>query len=40
MRPAVTIDRKGCSGFGTGSTGARMTVGGAMLAEQVIRFPS
>lgn len=28
---------EGRSGFGTGSTGARVTVGGALLAEQVMR---
>lgn len=34
-RPVVAFSPNGRSGFGTGSTGARVTIGGALLAEQV-----
>ena len=35
-RPHLTLSSNGRSGFGTGPTGARITVGGALVAEQVI----
>lgn len=34
-RPAVAFGADGRAGFGTCSTGARVTVGGALMAEQV-----
>ncbi|CAM9180643.1 unnamed protein product, partial [Laminaria digitata] len=35
-RPHLALSSNGRSGFGTGSTGARVTVGGALVAEQVL----
>ncbi|CAM9841895.1 unnamed protein product, partial [Pylaiella littoralis] len=35
-RPAIALGANGRSGFGTGSTGARVTIGGALMAEQVV----
>lgn len=38
-RPVVALSAGGLAGFGTGATGARVTVGGALVAEQVTNPP-